>query len=73
MIALICSRASTPRMGLVLHRVRPFICIMPRLPTIVANAGWKSFGLGGLFMCPLVPRVEDNHGQDGPSTVGVSL
>jgi hypothetical protein len=60
-------------MGLVLLRVQAFI-IMTGLSAIVENAGWESFGLGGLLMCPLVPRgLRINHGQDGPSTVGVSL
>jgi hypothetical protein len=37
-------------LSLVLPRVRAFIGIMPWLPTIVANAGWKFFWLGGLLL-----------------------
>jgi hypothetical protein len=44
-ITLICSGALPLRMWLVLPRVRAFIGIMPRLSTIVANAGWRFFGL----------------------------
>jgi hypothetical protein len=36
-------------LGLVLPRVRALIGIMPWLPTIVANAGWKFLWLGDLL------------------------
>jgi hypothetical protein len=43
-------------MDLVVPRVRAFIGIMSGLSTIVANAGWKFFGLGSLLICLLVSR-----------------
>jgi hypothetical protein len=47
---------------------------MPRLSTIVTNAGRKFFRFGSMFDGPVVNLgVEDNHGQDGPSTVEVSF
>jgi hypothetical protein len=47
-IALSYSGVLILLLGLVLPRVRAFIGIMPWLPTIVANVGWKFLLLGDL-------------------------
>jgi hypothetical protein len=37
-------------LGLLLSGVQAFICVMPRLSTIVAQTGWKVSGLGNLLL-----------------------
>jgi hypothetical protein len=44
-------------LGLVLPRVWAFIGIMPWLPTIVANAGWKFHWLGDLLRGLMVLKI----------------
>jgi hypothetical protein len=44
-------------LGLVLPRVWTFIGIMPWLPTIVVNAGWKLLWLGDLLLGLTVLRI----------------
>jgi hypothetical protein len=44
-------------LGLVLPRVWALICIMPWLPTIVANVGWKFLWLGDLLLGLTVLKI----------------
>jgi hypothetical protein len=44
-------------LGLVLPRVWALIGIMPWLPTIVANAGWKFLWLGDLWLGLTVLKI----------------
>jgi hypothetical protein len=56
-IALSYSGVLILLLGLVLHRIWAFIGIMPWLPTIVANAGWKFLWLGDLLLGLTVLRI----------------
>jgi hypothetical protein len=44
------SRVPLLLLGLLLSGVRALICVMPRLPTIVAQTEWKVSGLGDLLL-----------------------
>jgi hypothetical protein len=44
-------------LGLVLLRVWAFIGIIPWLPTIVENAGWKFLWLGDLLLGLMVLKI----------------
>jgi hypothetical protein len=56
-ISLGYSRARSLLLGLDLPRVWALIGIMPWLPTIVANAGWKFLGLGDLWLSMTVLKI----------------
>jgi hypothetical protein len=57
MIALDYSGVLILLLGLVLLRVWALIGIMPWLPTIVANAGWKFLWLGDLWLGLTVLKI----------------
>jgi hypothetical protein len=57
MIALGYSRVQSLLLGLDPHRVWALIGIMPWLPTIVANAGWKFLGIGDLWLSLTILKI----------------
>jgi hypothetical protein len=57
MIALGYSGVRSLLLGLDPPRVWALIGIMPWLPTIVANAGWKFLGLGDLWLSLTVLKI----------------
>jgi hypothetical protein len=56
-IALSYSGVLILLLGLVLPRIWAFIGIMPWLPTIVANVGWKFLWLGDLLLGLTVLKI----------------
>jgi hypothetical protein len=57
MISLGYSGVLNLLLGLDLHRVWALIGIMPWVPTIVANAGWKFLWLGDLWLGLTVLKI----------------